>query len=65
PERKVTYIDIPVEDALGMIISSGAILPEDRQEEQPEGKQLPLKLFSRPLRRDPSKWPSKTETILK
>lgn len=43
PEHKVTYIDIPVEDALGMVISSGAILPKELQKEQTTGEQLPLK----------------------
>lgn len=28
PERLVTYIDMPVEDALSMVVSSGSVLPE-------------------------------------
>lgn len=28
PKRLVTYIDMPVEDALSMIVSSGAVLPD-------------------------------------
>jgi uncharacterized membrane protein len=52
PEHKVTYIDIPVEDALGIVISSGTVLPEERQKKEILGKQLPLNLFSRFSRRD-------------
>ncbi len=44
PEHKVTYIDIPVEDALGMIVSSGAVLPKENRGGQIMGKELPLKL---------------------
>lgn len=32
PERKVTYLDIPVEDALSMVLSSGSVLPESLRE---------------------------------
>ena len=28
PERLVTYIDMPVEDALSMVVSSGSVLPD-------------------------------------
>lgn len=31
PERLVTYIDMPVEDALSMVVSSGSVLPESLQ----------------------------------
>jgi len=28
PKRKLTYVDIPVDDALSMILSSGSVLPD-------------------------------------
>ena len=28
PERLVTYLDMPVEDALSMVVSSGSVLPD-------------------------------------
>jgi uncharacterized membrane protein len=31
PKRKVTYLDIPVDDALSMVLSSGSVLPESIQ----------------------------------
>jgi len=31
PKRSVTYIDVPVEDALAMVVSSGSALPESLQ----------------------------------
>jgi len=48
PERLVTYIDIPVEDALSMVVSSGSVLPESlRQptEEPEEEKSTRFSLF--------------------
>jgi len=40
PKRLLTYIDMPVEDALSMIISSGAVLPDSlrRVNDEAEGK---------------------------
>jgi len=32
PERLVTYIDMPVEDALSMVVSSGSVLPDSLKE---------------------------------
>ncbi|UCF10741.1 MAG: DUF502 domain-containing protein [Candidatus Bipolaricaulota bacterium] len=33
PARKVTYVDMPVEDALSMVVSSGSALPDSLQVE--------------------------------
>ena len=33
PKRLVTYVDMPVEDALSMVISSGSVLPESLQDD--------------------------------
>ena len=51
PERLVTYVDIPVEDALSMVVSSGSVLPESvTGGEQDTG---PRKDRARGLRRHP------------
>ena len=54
PKRLVTYIDLPVEDALSMIVSSGAVLPDSlhRSDNSPpnateNGKRQRLNLFRR------------------
>ncbi len=31
PKKKVTYLDMPVEDALSMVLSSGSVLPDSLQ----------------------------------
>jgi uncharacterized membrane protein len=43
PERLVTYIDMPVEDALSMVVSSGSVLPESlrRVSEEREANKRP------------------------
>ncbi|MGB2983112.1 MAG: DUF502 domain-containing protein [Candidatus Bipolaricaulia bacterium] len=51
PERMVTYVDMPVEDALSMVVSSGSALPdsltnkEDRDEAEP--KRIRFRPFGR------------------
>jgi len=48
PKRKVTYLDMPVEDALSMVLSSGSVLPESLQTEKQEEIRRPwLNPFSR------------------
>jgi len=44
PERLVTYIDMPVEDALSLVVSSGSVLPESmkkRAEGQEDASRTP------------------------
>jgi len=36
PERLVTYIDMPVEDALSMVVSSGSVLPDSLRKDREE-----------------------------
>ena len=41
PKRLLTYVDMPVEDALSMVVSSGSVLPESLKtilEDKPEEK---------------------------
>ncbi|RLE38596.1 hypothetical protein DRJ12_01345 [Candidatus Acetothermia bacterium] len=40
PREKVTYLDMPVEDALSMIISSGSALPTSLETEQKDDDEL-------------------------
>ena len=47
PEREVTYLDMPVEDALSMVISSGSVLPESLQTVNKEEKRPRFSLFRR------------------
>jgi len=47
PEREVTYLDMPVEDALSMVISSGSALPESLQTVNKEAKRPRFSLFRR------------------
>jgi len=42
PKSRLTYLDIPVEDALSLILSSGSVLPRSlKREGPPEGSSLP------------------------
>jgi uncharacterized membrane protein len=36
PKNKLTYVDIPVDDALSMILSSGSVLPDSVLETEPK-----------------------------
>jgi len=45
PKRKVTYLDIPVDDALSMVLSSGSVLPESLKEEGEEEKEKRPRFF--------------------
>jgi len=53
PKRLVTYVDIPVEDALSMVVSSGSALPDslrgedDPSEDDDDGRRIQ---FKRPRR---------------
>ena len=52
PEEKVTYLNIPVEDALSMVISSGSVLPDSLRipTKNGEGKRPRFSLFRRTQR---------------
>lgn len=39
PKRMVTYLDMPVEDALSMVVSSGSVLPDSLRTDRPEEAQ--------------------------
>jgi len=46
PKSKVTYLDIPVDDALSMVLSSGSVLPDSlkgTEEEEKQGRFNPFK----------------------
>ena len=46
PKRKVTYLNIPVDDALSMVLSSGSVLPESlkgKKEEERRPRFYPFK----------------------
>jgi len=47
PKRLVTYVDMPVEDALSMVVSSGSALPNSlkREGEEPEDDRRRFRLF--------------------
>ena len=51
PKRLVTYVDIPVEDALSMIVSSGTALPDslkdDKEQEEEEAERFRFLPFRR------------------
>jgi len=47
PEREVAYVDIPVEDALSMVLSSGSVLPESLQDRVPDKDEPRIRLFRR------------------
>ena len=51
PERLVTYIDMPVEDALSMIVSSGSVLPESLKEAPGENREENKKARFSPFRK--------------
>ena len=41
PKRLVTYVDMPVEDALSMVVSSGSALPDSLKYEKEQGEDEP------------------------
>ena len=47
PKSKVTYIDMPVEDALSMVVSSGSVLPESLRDVEKRAQRPRLTLFKR------------------
>lgn len=47
PKRKVTYIDMPVEDAMSMIVSSGSVLPDSLKGELVKNPRPRFNLFKR------------------
>lgn len=47
PEREVTYLDMPVEDALSMVISSGSVLPKSLKTVNKEERRPRFSLFRR------------------
>lgn len=47
PKRKVTCIDMPVEDAMSMIVSSGSVLPASLQGRLVENPRPRFNLFKR------------------
>ena len=47
PKRKVTYLDIPVDDALSMVLSSGSVLPDSLRGEKQEEKRPRFYPFKR------------------
>jgi len=49
PKRMVTYVDIPVEDALSMVVSSGSVLPDSLRPEVHEEERRRVRF--RPFRR--------------
>jgi len=48
PKRLVTYVDMPVEDALSMVVSSGSALPDSlkREGEEPEDDRRRFRFFT-------------------
>jgi len=48
PKRLVTYVDMPVEDALSMVVSSGSALPNSlkREGEEPEDDRRRFRFFT-------------------
>jgi len=49
PRRLLTYVDMPVEDALSMVVSSGSVLPESLKRSEAEEGEEPARF--RPFRR--------------
>lgn len=47
PKSKVTYIDMPVEDALSMVVSSGSVLPDSLRTSKLESKKPRFNPFRR------------------
>lgn len=47
PKNKVTYLDIPVDDALSMVLSSGSVLPDSLKGVEEEEKRVRFKPFKR------------------
>jgi uncharacterized membrane protein len=47
PKSKVTYIDMPVEDALSMVLSSGSVLPDSLRTSKLESKKPRFNPFRR------------------
>jgi len=47
PKNKVTYLDIPVDDALSMVLSSGSVLPDSLKGVKEEEKRVRFKPFKR------------------
>jgi len=51
PERLVTYIDMPVEDALSMVVSSGSVLPESLKSDRGDAGEQDKKPRFSPFRK--------------
>ncbi len=51
PERLVTYIDMPVEDALSMVVSSGSVLPDSLRKMSEEECRTPKRPRFSPFRK--------------
>jgi uncharacterized membrane protein len=47
PKNKVTYLDIPVDDALSMVLSSGSVLPDSLKGAEEKEKRVRFKPFKR------------------
>jgi uncharacterized membrane protein len=47
PKSKVTYIDMPVEDALSMVVSSGSVLPDSLRKVKTKSAKPRFNLFRR------------------
>ena len=47
PKNKVTYLDIPVDDALSMVLSSGSVLPDSLKGAKEEEKRVRFSPFKR------------------
>jgi len=54
PKRLVTYVDMPVEDALSMIVSSGSALPDSLKRTEDEEETEPKRPRFLPFRRSRS-----------
>jgi len=51
PERLVTYVDMPVEDALSMVVSSGSVLPDSLRIDGGEANRRERKARFSPFRK--------------
>jgi len=51
PERLVTYIDMPVEDALSMVVSSGSVLPASLKSDRGDANEQEKKPRFSPFRK--------------
>ena len=47
PKSKVTYVDMPVEDALSMVLSSGSVLPDSLRTSETKSKKPSFNPFRR------------------